>query len=310
MALFKNRTLSSAIEATEGVNVSPSLTTDAAVVLDLEIGVEADEVEREISVPWLGSNEVVYTRKQVTFSFSVEMSGSGTAGTAPAWGRFLQASGFSQTVVSSTVVYSPISTGFPSLTMIGNHDGNQFIGLGCRATSFEIECQVGEIPKFNFEFAGSYIAPTDVALPSPTYTGQAKPITFASGNTVNATLDSYAFCIEEFSLDLNLESNFRELVGCSKSTKISQRAVEGEILVERPDLLATKNLYTAIDAHTLVPLAFTHGTVAGNRVAISCPTLQLTYPEADDSDGILMHNYSFRAVPVSPGNNELVITVS
>ena len=168
MALFKNRTLSSAIEATEGVNVSPSLTTDAAVVLDLEIGVEADEVEREISVPWLGSNEVVYTRKQVTFSFSVEMSGSGTAGTAPAWGRFLQASGFSQTVVSSTVVYSPISTGFPSLTMIGNHDGNQFIGLGCRATSFEIECQVGEIPKFNFEFAGSYIAPTDVALPSPT----------------------------------------------------------------------------------------------------------------------------------------------
>ncbi len=310
MALFKNRTLSSAIEATEGVNVSPSLTTDAAVVLDLEIGVEADEVEREISVPWLGSNDVVYTRKQVTFSFSVEMSGSGTAGTAPAWGRFVQASGFSQTVVSSTVVYSPISTGFPSLTMIGNHDGNQFIGLGCRATSFEIECQVGEIPRFNFEFAGAYLPPTDVALPSPTYTGQAKPITFASGNTVNATLDSYAFCIEEFSLDLNLESNFRELVGCSKSTKISQRAVEGEILVERPDLLATKNLFTAIDAHTLVPLAFTHGTVAGNRVAISCPTLQLTYPEADDSDGILMHNYSFRAVPVSPGNNELVITVS
>ncbi|MEB3301973.1 MAG: phage tail tube protein [Cyanobacteriota bacterium] len=310
MALFKNRTLSSAIEATEGVNVSPSLTTDAAVVLDLEINVEADEVEREISVPWLGSNEVVYTRKQVMFSFSVEMSGSGTAGTAPAWGRFVQGAGFSQTVVNSTVVYSPISTGFPSLTMIGNHDGNQFIGLGCRATSFEIECQVGEIPKFTFEFAGAYVPPTDVALPSPTYTGQAKPITFASGNTVNATLDGHAFCIEEFSLDLNLESNFRELVGCSKSTRISQRAVEGEILVERPNLLATKNLYTAIDAHTLVPLAFTHGTVAGNRVEISCPTLQLSYPEADDSEGILMHNYSFRAVPVSPGNNELTITVS
>lgn len=310
MALFKNRTLASAIEQTEGVNVSPSLTTDAAVVLDLEIGVEADEVEREISVPWLGSNEVVYTRKQVTFSFSVELSGSGTAGTAPAWGRFVQGAGFSQTVVNNTVVYSPISTGFPSLTMIGNHDGNQFIGLGCRATSMEIECQVGEIPKLNFEFAGAYLPPTDVALPSPTYTGQAKPVTFASGNTVNATLDSYAFCIEEFSLDLNLESNFRELVGCSKSTKISQRAVEGEILVERPDLLATKNLYTAIDAHTLVPLTFQHGTVAGNRVTIACPTLQLTYPEADDSDGVLMHNYSFRAVPVSPGNNELTITVS
>lgn len=309
MALFKNRTLASKIEATEGTNVNPSLTTDAALVLDLEIGVDSDEVEREISYPWLGSREVVYTKKQATFNFSVEMAGSGTAGTAPAWGRFIQACGFSETIVGSTVVYSPISSGFPSLTMIGNHDGNQYIGLGCRG-SFEIECAVGEIPKFNFEFMGAYLPPTDVVLPTPTYTGQAKPIHFASGNTVSATLDGYAFCIEEFSLDLSNEMTYRELVGCAKSNKITDRAVEGEILVERPDLLATKNLYTAIDAHTLVPLAFTHGTVAGNRVAIACPTLQLTHPEADDSDGVLMHNYSFRAVPVSPGNNEVTITVS
>jgi hypothetical protein len=309
MALFKNRTLASKIEATEGTNATPSLTTDAALVLDLEIGVDSDEVEREISYPWLGSREVVYTKKQATFNFSVEMAGSGTAGTAPAWGRFIQACGFSETIVGSTVVYSPISSGFPSLTMIGNHDGNQYIGLGCRG-SFEIECAVGEIPKFNFEFMGAYLPPTDVVLPTPTYTGQAKPIHFASGNTVSATLDGYAFCIEEFSLDLSNEMTYRELVGCAKSNKITDRAVEGEILVERPDLLATKNLYTAIDAHTLVPFGFTHGTVAGNRVAIACPTLQLTHPEADDSDGVLMHNYSFRAVPVSPGNNEVTITVS
>lgn len=309
MALFKNRTLASKIEATEGVNVSPSLTTDAALVLDLEIGVDSDEVEREISYPWLGNQEVVYTKKQATFNFSVELAGSGTAGTAPAWGRFIQACGFSETIVGSTVVYSPISSGFPSLTMIGNHDGNQYIGLGCRG-SFDIECAVGEIPKINFEFMGAYLPPTDVVLPTPTYTGQAKPIHFASGNTVNATLDGYAFCIEEFSLDLSNEMTYRELVGCAKSNKITDRAVEGEILVERPDLLATKNLYTVIDAHTLVPFSFQHGTVAGNRVTIACPTLQLTHPEADDSDGILMHNYAFRAVPVSPGNNEVTITVS
>lgn len=309
MALFKNRTLASKIEATEGTNVGPSLTTDAALVLDLEIGVDSDEVEREISYPWLGNREVVYTKKQATFNFSVELAGSGTAGTAPAWGRYIQACGFSETVVGSTVVYSPISSGFPSLTMIGNHDGNQYIGLGCRG-SFDLECTVGEIPKINFEFMGAYLPPTDVVLPTPTYTLQAKPIHFASGNTVSATLDSYAFCIEEFTLDISNEMTYRELVGCAKSNKITDRAVEGEILVERPDLLATKNLYTAIDAHTLVPLSFQHGTVAGNRVTIACPTLQLTHPEADDSDGILMHKYSFRAVPVSPGNNEMTITVS
>lgn len=310
MALFRNRTLASAIEATEGTNVNPSLTTDAAVVLDLEIGVESEEVEREISVPWLGSKPVVYTQKQATFSFGVELSGSGTAGTAPAWGRYVQAAGFSQTVVSSTVVYSPISSGFPSLTMIGNHDGVQYIGLGCRATSMEIECSVGEIPRINFEFSGAYLAPTDVALPTPTYTNQAAPITFAAGNTTSASLDGFAFCFEEINIDLGLDSVFRELVGCARRTIITERAVEVEMMVERPQTLANKNLYTKIDNHETVALTFQHGTVAGNRVTIACPTLQLTHPESDDSDGILMHNYSGRAVPESPGNNELTITVS
>lgn len=310
MALFRNRTIASAIETTEGVNATPSLTTDAAVVLDLEITTEADDVEREISTPWLGAKPVIYTRKQAVFKFSVEMAGSGTAGTPPAWGRYVQAAGFSQSIVNSTVVYSPISTGFPSLTIVGNHDGNQYIGMGCRATSMEIECSVGEIPKINFELAGAYVPPTDVALPTPTYTGQAEPITFAAGNTINALLDGYAFCFEEINIDLGLDSTFRELVGCAKRTVITERKVELDLSVERPQLLADKNLYTKIDLNQTMPLTFQQGIVAGNRVTVACPTVQLTHPEADDSDGVLMHKYKGTAIPVSPGNNEIIITVS
>jgi len=308
MALSRNRLIAAKLETTEGIDATPDAATEAVQVLDLEIGVDTDEVEREIAVPWLGSRPVVYSRRQMTFSFGVELAGSGTAGTAPAWGKFVQACGFSQTIVSSTVVYSPISSGFPSLTMKGNQDGVQYVGLGCRG-SFEISCEVGEIPRIDFEFMGAYVSPTDVALATPTYTGQAVPITFASGNTVDATLDGYAFCISEFSADLSNEMSYRELVGCAKSNKITERAVEGEIMVERPDTLALKNLYPKIESHTTVPLAFTHGTVAGNKVKIEMPTLQLNFPEADDDDGILMHNYEFKAIPVSPGNNELKITV-
>jgi hypothetical protein len=308
MALSRNRLIAAKVETTEGIDATPDAATEAVQVLDLEIGVDTDEVEREIAVPWLGARPVVYSRRQMTFSFGVELAGSGTAGTAPAWGKFLQACGFSQTIVSSTVVYSPISSGFPSLTMKGNQDGVQYVGLGCRG-SFEISCEVGEIPRIDFEFMGAYVSPADVALATPTYTNQAVPITFASGNTVDATLDGYAFCISEFSADLSNEMAYRELVGCTKSNKIKDRAVEGEITVERPDTLALKNLYPKIEAHTNVALAFTHGTVAGNKVKIEMPTLQLNFPEADDDDGILMHNYEFKAIPVSPGNNELKITV-
>ena len=115
--------------------------------------------------------------------------------------------------------------------------------------------------------------------------------------------------MSEFSLDLSNDMSYRELVGCAKSNKITERAIEGEIMVERPDTLAIKNLYPKIEGHTLVASSFTHGTTAGNMVQFSLPTLQLTFPEGDDDEGILMHNYGFRAVPVSPGNNELVITV-
>ena len=306
MALSKNRVIISKVETTEGVDSTPTAGADACQVLELETGFDTDDYEREISVPWLGKNPVNYTRRQVSFQFSVELSGSGTAGTAPAWGKFVQACGFSENIAGGTVTYSPVSSGFPSLTMKSNHDGVQYVGLGCRG-SFEIECKIGEVPIINFEFMGGYVSPADVVLPVATYGLQAEPIHFASGNTTG-TLDGYAFCIEEFSVDLNNDMTFRELVNCAKTNKITQREVEGEILVERPETLAIKNLYPKIEAGTLVPFTMTHGTTAGNKVKIEMPTLQLNFPEQDDSDGILMDNYEFGAIPVSPGNNEITIT--
>lgn len=305
MASNKNRAIIAKIETTEGVDATP-VVTDVVTVLDLEAGVDTDDYEREVSVPWFGANKVVYTRRQATFSFSVEMSASGTAGTAPAWGKFIRACGFSEAIAGGVVTYSPVSSGFSSITLKANNDGIEYVGLGCRGT-FEIQCKVGEVPRFNFEFSGAYVRPTDVAFGAYVYANQAEPIHFASGNTT-LSLDSYAFCAKELSIDLSNELTYRELVNCAKTNKITNRQVEGEIMVERPDLLATKSLYSAIEGHTLVPFTMTHGTTAGNRVVIAMPTLQLTFPEQDDSDGILMDNYEFRAVPVSPGNNEITIS--
>jgi hypothetical protein len=320
MATYRNRVLYSAIEATEGVNANPSATTDGIQVLDLEITVSSESVERELSKPWLGANPVVYTQKKTTFSFGVEVAGSGTAATPPAWGRYLQASGFSQTLVANNaaatatipwtgaaVVYSPVSSGIISLTMVGNHDGIAYAAYGCRATSLEIEFSVSEIGRLNFEFEGAYVNPADLAFSTPTYTGQSKPLTFAAGNTTNATMDGYSPCIESVNIDLGLESVFRELVGCSKRTLITERLVELEVSIERPNLLADKNFYTKIDADEPFPFGFTQGTVSGNRVAFYQPNCQFTHPEADDSDGVLMHNFSGRALALSPGNNEMTI---
>jgi hypothetical protein len=307
MALTRRRALIAKEEATEGVNASPSGVNDGIIVRDLEISVDSDDVEREIATPWLGANKVIYTKRQAVFNFDVEIAGSGTAGTPPAWGRLVKACGFSETIVNNTVVYSPVSSGFSSLTIAGNQDGIQYIGLGSRG-SFEINFEQAEVGLFSFEFMGAYVTPADVVLPTPTYANQAEPLHFASGNTTNFLLDGYAFCLGGFSLDLGNEMTFRDLPNCAKRNVVTQRVVEGEIMVERPDTLAVKNLYPKIEAHTTVATSFSQGTTGGNIIDFSLPSIQLSFPENDDDDGILMQNYAFRGIPTGSGNNEIVIT--
>jgi hypothetical protein len=307
MALTRRRALIAKEETTEGTSSTPSGVSDGIVVRDLEISVQSDDVEREIATPWLGANKVIYTKRQAVFSFDVEIAGSGNAGTPPAWGRLMKACGFSETIVTNTVVYSPVSSGFSSLTIAANQDGVQYIGLGSRG-SVEINFQPGEVPLFSFEFMGAYVTPADVALPTPTYANQAEPLHVASGLTTNFLLDGYAFCLGGFSLDLGNEMTFRDLPNCARRNVITQRVVEGEIIVERPDLLATKNLYPKIEGHIQVGTSFTHGITAGNIIDFSLPSVQLAFPEGSDDEGILMHNYSYRAIPTGSGNNEITIT--
>ena len=78
-------------------------------------------------------------------TFSVELAGSGTAGTAPRYGNVTKACGFSETVASNTsVTYEPISASFSSVTIHYNTDGVRHIVNGCRG-SFTINASVGEI---------------------------------------------------------------------------------------------------------------------------------------------------------------------
>lgn len=307
MALLRNRLICAKKETTEGTDANPSGTTEACQVIDLEASVDADEVEREISTPYLGAKDVVLTQRQRTFKFDVEVAGSGTAGTPPAWGPYVQACGFSETIVNNTVVYSPISTGFPSLTIYAFFDGILHKATGCRGT-FEINFEADEIPKFSFELMGSYLTPVDMSLPVPVYAGQAKPLAFSADNAT-ASLDGFAACFSQVSFDMKVETKYRDLVGCAKSTRITDRQVEGEITIERPDTLAIKNFYPKIEAHTLMPFTMTHGKTSGNKVTISTPNTQLLFPEQDDDDGILMENFKTKVIPSSAGNDELTITV-
>ena len=161
--LTRKRVILIEAESSYGTDPTPAA-TDVVLVRYLSITPQSsDVVNRDVVRPYLGASQQLLANTKVECTFSVELAGSGTAGTAPRYGSALKACGFSETVASGTsVTYEPISASFSSITIHYNVDGVRHIVTGCRG-SFVISAAVGEIPSIDFSFTGIYNAPTDTA---------------------------------------------------------------------------------------------------------------------------------------------------
>ena len=234
------------IEAESSYGSDPGIVAaDAVLVRDLSITPQSsDVVSRDVVRPFLGAFQQLLANTNVEVSFSVELAGSGTAGTSPRYGDALKACGFSETVSSGTsVTYAPVSTSFSSVTIHYNTDGVRHKVVGARG-SFVINGSVGEIPTIDFTFQGIYIPPTDTALPTVTYGDQATPLIFKQGNTSSFQLLSHSGALSSISLDVGNELVYRELVGGTQETLLVNRNITGSVSIEAVPL-ATKDFFAA-----------------------------------------------------------------
>ena len=305
MALTRRQLLMMAIEASYGTDATPA-GTEALLVLDPKLTpLDGQTLEREIVDSAFGRvRSRIIAQRKMGLSFGCEATGSGTAGTAPKFGPLLQACGLSlATVASTSNTYSPATPAADSVSINHNWDGNKHLGTGARGT-FELAMTAGEIPRFNFEMTGIYNAPSDVSLPTPTYTNQAAPLEVSSTNTTSVSVASLSACMSEFSLTCNNTLEFFDHAGCTKQVRITDRMVEGSITIERPDLLATKDFYALAIAGTTGAISFTHGTAAGNRLVVSVPTANFGPPEPVDLRGLAGLKIPFVALHTAGSSNE------
>ena len=304
--LSRRQLLLAELEVTYGTDPTPTAGSNAILVRNIEVTpLEAETVSRELIRPYLGQSEQLLAQTRVMINFEVELAGSGTAGTAPAYGPLLRACSFTETVSAGvSVTYEPNSDASPkSVTIYFNNDGVLHKATGCRGT-FSLNCAVGEIPTIAFEFTGIYNTPTDVALGSPTYANQADPVVFKQGNTTGFQVFSYAGCLQSFSLELANEIVYRELVGCTKEIMITNRAPSGTVVIEAPTITA-KDFFAIATGTSTGSITFQHGQTAGNRVTMTTAQSDLGNLTYSDQDGIQMLNLPFIAVPTSAGNNEM-----
>ena len=105
MALLNRRRIVLAkIESTYGTDSSPSASLNAILVRNLDVTpLDADIVSRDVVRPYMGSQGNLIAGQKVGVSMEIELAGSGTAGSAPAFGVLLRACGLAEALTAAPV---------------------------------------------------------------------------------------------------------------------------------------------------------------------------------------------------------------
>jgi len=290
---------------------------DAVLVTELSVSpIASDVITRDYIRPYLGASEQLLANSKVEVSFSVELVGSGTAGTAPGYSKALLACGLDETKTPSnspnTVTYAPVSAAFSSIAMfveIGGSENNENILhkiRGCRG-NVALEAAVGEIPKLNFSFTGIYESPINLnSMSTPTYDDQPTPLIFNALNTSGFSIHGHQAGLNSLSMDLGNSIVYREVIGntSTKEVLLTDRATNGSVVIDavKPGV---KNFFSAAQADgTLGALSFLHGTTNGNKVQLSSTRADLGDISYGDSNGILTMEIPYTLVPSASGNDE------
>lgn len=305
--LTRKRTILAKLESTYGTDPTPTGSANAILVRNLSITpLNAENVSRDLVRPYLGASEQLIASAYVGVEFEVEMAGSGTAGTAPAYGPLLQACGMTETDGASDVTYTPKSASFASVTMYYNVDGVLHKVTGARG-NVELIINARQIPVFKFTFTGLYNAPTDAAAPSVTYTAFQTPLAANSDNTTDFALFSFGAALESLNINFNNAIQYRSLIG-AEDVLMTDRQVNGQVVFEAPTITA-KDFFSLALGSTLGNLDITHGTTAGNKVQITSSRVDVSNPTYQDQNGIHMLQVPITLVPSGSGNDEISIVV-
>ncbi|MEI9885909.1 MAG: phage tail tube protein [Rhizomicrobium sp.] len=283
--------------------------TNAMLVSNLNLApMVASDQPRNRAFANFGSSASKLAQLNRTLSFSVEMAGSGAAGTAPLYGPLLRACGLAETITASTkTAYAPISAAWESAVLKHNRDALMHGLLGSRG-SLSWKMQRGQLPTLDFSMTGLFGPVTDVAMADviSTLANFVDSVEVNKVNTATCTLHGYAVVLESLSIDLGNKVGFRDRPNAA-SVDITDRAVVGNISFEATTV-AAKDWVSIAKANTLGALQVIHGTTAGNIVQLDAPKVQIGVPAYNDVDGVL-HLSAPLMLRRNLGDDEVTYTV-
>ena len=307
MALTRKKFLLAKIESTYGTDPSPVAGTNAIQVTKLEVTpIESDNVQAASYQGFIGNSTrgTLVANKRVSVTFEVELGGSGTAGTAPAFGPLLQAAGMSEVVVSSTsVTYAGVSSSFSSATLYCFYDGTRHKITGARGT-VTFNMTAGQFPTASFQFIGIYNAPDGTAASTFTVANQAAALEVNDTNVTTCTFHGVTSTrLESIDLALNNALTYKETAS-SQEVLITDRAAGGTAVIEAP-VIGTTDFFAKAVASATGASTIVIGATGGNIVTLNAPQTDITGCSYGDTNGVISLSMPYLALPTTAGDNEV-----
>lgn len=307
--LTRLRAVAAKVESVEGTYETLAAGDGGILVYDAKIATPGEWFERNPLRATLSRYPGTHGKKPASLTFRVELRGSGTAGTAPDWGKYLISCGFAETVVGGvSVTYKPASSSIPSLSLCLWDDGVAHRIKGARG-NVKLSAKIGEPLFLDFEFQGVYQAVVDEATPGGITFSSVQPVSCMANNMF--TVHTYTPVFTSFDLDMGNVLALREnmnAAGGILSALITGRDPKGTFDPEMTTV-AGHDWYGKWAAGTTGTFTLNLTGAAGNIATITAPTVQ--YREIGDAErnGISARALGF-ALAMSTGDDELSIALT
>lgn len=278
-------------EVTYGTDAVPTVAVNGVLTRNYQgKPVDVDQIERNLDSGSYGARAGGASNERRTFSYEVEIAGSGAAGTAPAWMELLEGCGMAPATLTALTDAKQVFAapgGASSLTHYDFLSDQRRKAVGCVGT-FQLDFSAGAYPFISFSWTGLVPAavPFDKSAPGAVIlTRWQKPLEVNDANT-DFTLDGYAPKLKSWKADASVTVALRNLVG-QRSVRRGNHSLKSTLVIEAADV-ATKDYISTLRNGDLVAMLLTHGTVAGNIVEISSAQTQITNITESKEDDIVM----------------------
>lgn len=309
--LVRKTQLAASIEAQKGTKETLDATDATVLAENVTFDYSPEALERNISRGDLSTEQSIPGRKIATIGFRTEIKGSGTAGTAPSFGKLLAGCGFDEVLSASTsAAYNPdsVDTATETLTIGVNVDGVLWEIYGARG-NVSFTFTANQICYADWSFTGIFNDFSAVALYSPTYESTVPVPWHAATFSLDFGTAWTTAVLSELTLDMGnqvlVRDNANATYGLSYAV-ITSRDPGGSVNLDQVTI-ATQDVVAFLETPTLGTMSFVLGASAGNILTVTAPQFQITGLPHGDRDGIAVWNTTYK-LRRNAGDDEVVFT--